>query len=159
MGKVFAAALLAASVVVSASAQDLVGARGFVANLYVKRTNARNFNFASPRILTADLYALVQNGRAALDYDPLCQCRSNDGLSAQVLSVSGSDRKALVRVLLRFDADRMAPPQRVTLVVARSSLAGWKVDDIQSARLPSLKAWLLRRQRGAGRTVGIARAR
>lgn len=159
MGKAFAAVLLAASALASASAQDLVGARGFVANLYIRRTSDKFFNYASPRLLTADLYALVQDAGTALDYDPLCQCRSNDGLSAQILSVSGNGKEALARVLLRFDADKIAPPQRVTLVLTRASLAGWKVADIQSARVPSLRAWLARRQSGAGRTVGIARAR
>lgn len=159
MGKVLAAALLAASMVVSASAQDLIGARGFVAGLYVRKTNDRYFNYSSPRILTAEFYALVQDSRGALDYDPLCQCRNNDGLSAQILSVSGNDKQALARVLLRFDADKIAPPQHVTLVLARASLAGWKVADIQSARIPSLKAWLLRRQGSARRDGGIARAR
>lgn len=156
MGKVFAAALLAASMVVSASAQDLIGARGFVAGLYVRKTNDRYFNYSSPRILTADLYALVQNGGAALGYDPLCQCRNNDGLSAEIRSVSGNDKQAVARVMLRFDADRLAPPQQVTLILTRVSLAGWKVADIQSARTPSLKAWLARRQ--SGRAGGIARA-
>ena len=159
MGKVLGAALLAASVVVSASAQDLIGARGFVAGLYVRKTNARHFNYASPRILTADLYALVQDSGAALDYDPLCQCRNNDGLSAEIRSVSGNDKQAVARVLLRFDADKIAPPQQLTLVLTRASLAGWKIADIQSRRIPSLKAWLARRQSGAKRAGGIARAR
>ena len=158
MGKLLAAVLLAASMVVSASAQDLIAARGFVAGLYVRKTNDRYFNYSSPRILTADLYALVQDGGAALGYDPLCQCRNNDGLSAQILSVSGNNKQAIARVLLRFDADKIAPSQRVTLVLTRASLAGWKVADIQSARIPSLKAWLVRRQSGAGRAAGIARA-
>ena len=158
MGKLLAAVLLAASVVVSASAQDLIAARGFVAGLYVRKTNDRYFNYSSPRILTADLYALVQDGGAALGYDPLCQCRNNDGLSAQILSVSGNNKQAIARVLLRFDADKIAPSQRVTLVLTRASLAGWKVADIQSARIPSLKAWLVRRQSGAARAAGIARA-
>jgi hypothetical protein len=159
VGKAFAAALLAAAMAVSAAAQDLIGARGFVANLYVRKTNDRYFNAFSPRILTADLYALVQDGKGALDNDPLCQCRSNDGLSAQIVSVSGNNDRAIVRVLLRFDADRVAPPQRVALVLTRIPLAGWKIADIQSARIPSLKAWLARRQAGAGRAAGIARAR
>jgi len=158
VGKLLAAVLLAASVVVSASAQDLIAARGFVAGLYVRKTNDRYFNYSSPRILTADLYALVQDSGAALGYDPLCQCRNNDGLSAQILSVSGNNKQAIARVLLRFDADKIAPSQRVTLVLTRASLAGWKVADIQSARIPSLKAWLVRRQSGAGRAAGIARA-
>ena len=155
----FAAALLAAAVAVSAAAQDLIGARGFVAGLYVRKTHDNNFTYASPRVLTADFYALVQGGGAALDYDPLCQCRNNDGLSAQILSVTGNDKQAVARVLLRFDADKLAPPQQLTLMLARAPLAGWKVADIRSARLPSLKAWLIRRQNSAGRTGGIARAR
>jgi len=158
VGKIFAAVLLAAVVVASAAAQDLIGARGFVAGLYVRKTHDNHFSYASPRILSADLYALVQGG-PALDHDPLCQCKSNDGLSAQILSVSGTDKQAIARVLLRFDADKIAPPKQVTLVLTRVALAGWKVTDIQSARLPSLKAWLAGRQRDLGRGPGIARAR
>jgi hypothetical protein len=151
------AVLLAACGAVPLTAQDLVGARGFVAQLYIKRTHNRHFSFASPRILTADLYDLVQRGGGSLDYDPLCQCKSNDGLSAQIMSVSGTDNQAVARLLLRFDADRVDPPQRVTLMLRRAALAGWKIADIQSARIPSLKAWLERRQPKSGRAAGIAR--
>ena len=157
MGKLFVAAFLAASLVLPAVAKDLIGARGFVAGLYVRKTTVRNFTYSSPRVLTMELYALTQNG-PALDYDPLCQCRSNDGLSAQIVSVTGNDSQALVQVLLRFDADKAAPRQRVALVLARAPLAGWKVADIQSARVPSLKAWLARHQRGNTRSIGIAGA-
>jgi len=155
VGKLFLAALLAASLVLPAVAKDLIGARGFVAGLYVRKTTVRNFTYSSPRVLTMELYALAQNG-PALDYDPLCQCRSNDGLSAQIVSVTGNDSQALVQVLLRFDADKAAPRRRVTLVLARAPLAGWKVADIQSARVPSLKAWLVRHERGNMRSTGIA---
>jgi len=145
------AALLAASMSLPVTAADLVGARGFVAGLYIKKTTNRNFSYSSPRVLTAELYGLVQNAGAPLDYDPLCVCRSNDGLSAQIVSISGDDSQAVARLLLRFDADKIAPPQRVTLVLTRIPLSGWKVADIQSARLPSLKAWLVRRGGGGGR--------
>lgn len=159
MGKIYVAAFLAASLAVPLAADNLVGARGFVAQLYIKKTTSKYFNLASPRILTADLYDLMQNGGSGLDYDPLCQCKNNDGLSAQILSVDGTGNQAVARLLLRFDADRIAPPQRVTLLLTRAPLAGWKIADIQSARLPSLRAWLERRQRGVGRAAGIARAR
>ena len=159
MGKVLVAALLAACLAVPAMTQNLLGARTFVAQLYIKKTNDRHFRFASPRILTADLFDLVQDGAAGLDYDPLCQCRSNDGLSAQLVSVTGNEDRAVARLLLRFDADKVAPPQRLSLILSRTPLVGWKIADVQSARIPSLKAWLERRRRGAGRAVGIARAR
>jgi len=158
VGRILVAALLAASMVLPVAAQDLIGARGFVASLYVKKTTSKSFNYSSPRVLTADLYALTQHAGAALDYDPLCQCRDNDGLSAQILTISGNDKQAVARLLLRFDADRIAPPQRLTLMLTRSSLAGWKISDIQTARMPSLKAWLERRQHNGGRVSGIAQA-
>lgn len=159
MGKKCVAALLAACMAMPATAGDVVGARGFVAGLYVKKTVDRHFTYFSPRVLTAELYALAQDGGAALDYDPLCQCRSNDGLSAQIISVTDGDRQAAAQVLLRFDADKAAPSQRITLMLMRVPLAGWKIADIQSARIPSLKAWLLRRQRGDARPAGIAHNR
>lgn len=136
----------------------MLGARSFVAQLYIKKTNDPKFSLVSPRLLTADLYALAQTGMAGLDYDPLCQCRSNDGLSAQILSVAGTNKQTVAKLLLRFDADRASPPQRVTLILKRAPLVGWKLADIQSARLPSLKAWLERRSRGRARPAGIARA-
>jgi len=158
VGKILGGALLAACIAMPLAAQDLLGARTFVAQLYIKETNNRHFSFVSPRLLTADLYDLAQGSAADIGYDPLCQCRSNDGLSAQILSVVGTDKQAVARLLLRFDADRAAPPERVTLLLTRVSLAGWKIADIQSARMPSLKAWLQKRQRGGGRPPGIARA-
>ncbi len=158
MGKVVGAALLAAVLATPLAAQTIMSARTFVAQLYIKKTNDRNFSLVSPRLMTADLYALAQGGMAGLDYDPLCQCRSNDGLSAQILSVAGTNDQAVAKLLLRFDADRASPPQRVTLMLKRTPLVGWKLADIQSGRLPSLKAWLERRQRGGSRAAGIARA-
>jgi hypothetical protein len=144
--------------VLPASAQDIIGARGFVAGLYINKTNSRSFSYASQRVLTADLYGLVQNASATPDYDPLCSCTNNDGLSAQILSVTGNDKQAVAQVLLRFDADRAAPSQRLTLVLTRASLAGWKIADIKSTRMPSLRAWFVRHQRRAPGS-GIARVR
>jgi hypothetical protein len=141
------AVLVAVGLAGSAESADLLGARGFVAQLYVKKTTDRHFRFSSPRVLTAELYDLVQAGGSALDYDPLCQCRDNDGLSAQILSVTGEGNQATARVRLHFAGDRALPSQHVTLRLTRS-LAGWKLADLQSARLPSLKAWLQRRARG-----------
>lgn len=159
MGKLFVAVLLAASWAMPLAAGDVLGARGFVAHIYVKKTNDRHFDFASPRILTADLYALAQANAVRLNYDPLFQCRSNDGLSAQIVSVSGNDKRAIARMLLRFDADRLAPPQRLALILTRAPLAGWKIADIQSSRIPSLKAWLEKPGGASGRPVGVARRR
>jgi hypothetical protein len=154
VGKLLGAALLAAGLTVSASAQDLIGARSFVAQIYIKATNNRHFEFASLKLLTPDLYDLVQRGSqggktGGLDYDPICQCQDNDGLSAQILSVTGTDNKAVAQVLLRFDADRIAPPKKLTFLLTRAPLAGWKIADIQTARVPSLKAWLMRRGGGS----------
>jgi len=147
---------LAASLVLPAAAADLIGARGFVASLYVRKTADRHFVYSSPRVLTMELYALAQNGGAALGYDPICQCRNNDGLSAQIVSVTGDDRQAIAQLLLRFDAGKVAPPQHVTLILTRAPLAGWKIADIRSARIPSLKAWLQRRQFPGGSSAGLA---
>jgi hypothetical protein len=133
--------LLAAALAAPAPAQEQVAARGFLAHVYVAKTSGRYFNFASPRLLTPDLYDLVQRRGDALENDPLCQCRDNDGLSAEILSVTGTANQAVARVLLRYDGT--APPQRVTLMLRRSA-AGWKIADIASARVPSLKARLAR---------------
>ncbi|HMI18068.1 MAG TPA: hypothetical protein VK533_00855 [Sphingomonas sp.] len=156
MGKLLGAALLAAGLAVSAAAQDVIGARTFVAQIYIKATHNRHFGFASLKLLTPDLYDLVQRGSrggktGGLDYDPICQCKDNDGLSAQILSVTGTENKAVAQVLLRFDADRIAPSKKLTFVLTRAPLAGWKIADIQTARVPSLRAWLLRRGGGGRR--------
>lgn len=158
MGKSGVAVLVAAMVVLPVSAQDIIGARGFVAGLYINKTNSRSFSYASQRVLTADLYGLVQNASATPGYDPLCLCNNNDGLSAQILSVTGNGKQAVAQVLLRFDADRVAPSQRLTLVLTRASLAGWKIADMKSTRMPSLRAWLVRHQRRAPGS-GIAHVR
>jgi hypothetical protein len=156
VGKLLGAALLAAGLAASALAQDVIGARTFVAQIYIKAMNNPRFGFASLKLLTPDLYNLVQRGTqggktGGLDYDPICQCQDKDGLSAQILSVTGTKNKAIAQVLLRFDADRIAPPKRLTFVLTRAPLAGWKIADIQTARVPSLKAWLMRRGGGGGR--------
>lgn len=150
MGRAYFAAMLAMGLAVSACAQDLLGARTFVAQIYTKATNNRHFSFVSPRLLTRELYELAQRGgdRGGLDYDPLCQCKNNDGLSAQILSVAAMGNEAVARVRLRFDAVRPPPQQDVTLRLVRAPLAGWKIADIQTQRMASLKAWLVGRGEG-----------
>lgn len=151
MGKRLFAALLGASLVVStALAADMIGARTFVAQIYLKATNDKHFNLVSQRLLAPDLYGLVQRDSAGgriggLEYDPICQCQDNDGLSAQILSVAVSGDRALARVLLRFDGSHPPPPRRLTLLLVRTPLAGWKIADIQTQRVPSLKSLLARR--------------
>jgi hypothetical protein len=134
---------------------DAIGARTFVAQLYRKAVSDRHFTFNSPRLLAPDFYDLAQRsgagGNGRLDYDPVCQCRGNDGLSAQILSLAVSGDRAVASVLLQFDGPRPSLPQRVTLVLTRVPLAGWKIADIQTPRVPSLKALLARY---AGRTPG-----
>lgn len=127
-------------------ADELIGARGFVAHTYVKRTKGHAFRFSSPQLLAPDLYQLVQlDGGRRLIYDPLCQCKDNDGLSAEILSVTGTSRLAVAHVRLRFDG--IATVQHVTLMVTRSA-AGWKITDIRSSQIPSLKAWLAQKSGG-----------
>jgi hypothetical protein len=46
-----------------------------------------------------------------------------------------------------FDAIRQPPPPSVTLPLVCAPLVGWKIADIQTQRLPSLKAWLAPRSR------------
>ena len=149
VGKPFIAALLAAGLAAAAPAGDVLGAQAFVAELYNKAIHNPRFSFASPRLLTPDLYDLVQRRGSptmtALDYDPVCLCQGNDGLSAQILSVTGSGDRAVAQVLLRIDAPKPPPAKRVTLVLARAPLAGWKIADVQTREMPSLRAWLARR--------------
>ena len=151
MGKKIVAALAAMSLVTAAAAEDAAAPRTFIAHLYQKATRDRRFTYASPRLLTADLYDLAQrgtnDGKAAgpLGYDPVCQCRDSDGLSAQILSITVSGDRAVAQVMLRFDAPHPPPPQRVTLVLTRAPLVGWKIADIQTSRVPSLRAFLARR--------------
>ena len=153
MGKLLGVALSAMGLAVSAAAQDVISARTFVAQIYIKATNDRHFGFASPKLLTSDLYDLVRGGgngrRGGLGHDPICHCRDNDGLSAQILSVAGTGNSATAQVLLRFDGDRLAPPKRLTLVLRRAPLVGWKVADIQTVQVPSLREWLARRKSSA----------
>ena len=148
MGKRFLAVLLAAGFGSSVQASNALEARAFVAQLYVKAVTDRHFNFMSPRLLAPDFYGLVQRGGSGsnglLDYDPICQCRDNDGLSARIQSLAVSGDRAIASVLLQFDGDHPLPPQRVTLVLTRAPLVGWKIADIQTARVPSLKTLLAR---------------
>ena len=133
---------------VPAVAQEQLEARGFVAHTYVKKTASRGFRFASPRLLTSELYDLVVRDRGRnLDYDPLCQCRDPDGLSAQVISVTGNRRQAVAQIILRYDGH--ARENRVTLLILRTT-AGWKIADVGSARTRSLKTWLAHKQRAEG---------
>lgn len=156
MGTRFIAALLIGGLFAAASAKTTIGPQTFVAQLYQRATRDPHFSYASPRILTADLFDLVQrdanSGKkiGAMAYDPICQCRDNDGLSAQIISITVSGDRAIAQVMLRFDAMPSPPPQRVTLLLTRTPLVGWKVADIRTSRIPSLRALLTRRASARG---------
>jgi hypothetical protein len=79
-------------------------------------------------------------------------CQNNDGPSAQILSVTGSADHALAQVLLRIDWSKPPPPKRVTLALTLASLAGWKIADVQTREIPSLTAWLVRRNAARSRS-------
>ena len=150
MGKKLIVALAAAGLFAPAPAENSAGPRTFVAQVYQRATRDRHFSYASLRLLTPDLYDLVQHGgggkaRGPLDYDPICQCQDNDGLSAQIVSIAVSGDRAVAQIMLRFDAVPSPPPQRVTLILTRTPLVGWKIADIQTSRVPSLRAMLGRR--------------
>jgi len=153
VGKPFVAALFAAGLAAAVSAENVLGAQAFVAELYNKAIHNPRFSFASPRLLSSDFYELVlRSGGPMRDFDPVCQCRTNDGLSAQIVSVTGSADRALAHVLLRIDSPKPPPPKRVTLVLTRASLTGWKIADVQTREIPSLRARLVRRNAARSRS-------
>jgi len=147
-----AAALLAATAV---EAQDLVGARAFVARLYAhypipdRKPMFEPLGKDATSVFDASLLHLIREDTrlaggevGALDSDPLCECQDDSGMTSQITDVHvDGPMRAKATVVLRFSA--ASPPEIVEHTLDLVEVAGhWRIHDIHTKDTPSLRDYL-----------------
>jgi len=90
-------------------------------------------------LIRRDIRMTPKGDVGKLDFDPICGCQDSDGLAVAKLQVyTSSEGRSDVVVLLHFAG---TDTQRITLRLLQAN-AGWRVDDIGTKDLPSLRKYL-----------------
>ena len=139
----------------AAGAAD-TGPQAFLAGLYAHYPvagRARAFDPVGPaaaQVFDAPLVALIRrdqrNARGevgALDGDPLCDCQDDAGMTWRIAGVvpQGAD-KAVARVRLTFPQTPRPRTDDLTFQLVKTA-AGWRIHDIASPDIPSLRGLFL----------------
>ena len=135
-------------------AQDIPAARAFVQKLYsayehpASQSDPDVLGKSASRIFSPSLLQLIRRSEARtpkgdappLDGDPICDCQDPDGLHLVALAVNPVDSiHASAVATLRFPGE--SKPSIVTLSLLATP-AGWRVDDVATADMPSLRKFL-----------------
>lgn len=130
------------------------GARSFTQAIYARysrvqgagpdflRQDGRNvFSPTLFRLIKSDVEATPQGFAGRLDFDPICSCQDPDGLRVETITVDPpKNHFVLTTVVLRY-SDSSTKTVRLILVFTKD---GWRVDDVGSATVPSLRKFLSR---------------
>ena len=75
-----------------------------------------------------------------LDFDPICNCQDSEGLQLKALAVANADAThASALATLTFPSE--PKPRTVEFFLLRTT-AGWRIDDIKTSDIPSLRKFL-----------------
>jgi Protein of unknown function (DUF3828) len=75
-----------------------------------------------------------------LDFDPICNCQDPAGLQLAALAVTNADAThASGLATLKFPGE--PKPRTVQFFLLRTA-AGWRIDDIKTSDIPSLRKFL-----------------
>jgi hypothetical protein len=148
-----------------ALASDSSGPMRFLAALYGHYPVAGHtqpfdvLGAAAPTVFHPSLLALIEtdqnlakDGVGALDGDPICDCQDDSGMRFRIASVRAEGFGRATAVVVISSAND-APPNPITIDLARTD-AGWRIYDIHSADLPSLRTLLIQSNRDAAKDAG-----
>jgi hypothetical protein len=136
----------------AASAQTGAQAEGFVRKIYAgyhRSASSREPDYLgkdAPLVFSPSLLALIRKDRrkakgeiGTLDFDPICACQDADGLALSGVTIR-SDKygRAVANVSLQY---RQPAIKRLELELLWTP-AGWRIDDISSMEVPSLRKLL-----------------
>ena len=100
-------------------------------------------------LLREDARLTPKGDVGAIDGDPFCDCQDDAGLKVKVGAVSLTDPShATARVDLRFTEERPQETRRVDLDLVDVH-GHWRVYDVKTKDLPSLRALLVQSNRTA----------
>jgi hypothetical protein len=153
------AAILASPI----AAAEPAGARSFLARLYSHyphREGGPIFDAAgrsAPQVFDPALVALIRDSdrltpegdAPPLDGDPICDCQDAEGMRAKIGAIRATGRtSATARVDITFAAVKPPEVRRLNFDLVQSR-GQWRVHDIHSKDMPSLRAFLIQANREA----------
>ncbi len=153
------AALLASP----ARAAEPTGVRSFLVKLYAHyphRRGAPVFDAtgrSAPEVFDPALVTLIHDSSRLtpegdappLDGDPICDCQDSEGLSARIGAIRATGQSAAsARVDIIFAAVKPAELRHLDFDLVQSH-GQWRVHDIHSKDMPSLRAFLIQANREA----------
>jgi hypothetical protein len=128
-------------------------AESFVRDLYRREahtTKADREAFAGHRgaeaIYSPSLLALIRRDARAtpkgdvgkLDFDPVCSCQDSDGITLEALQIMPTDPSHGRAVVTLFPAGSNQRKVTLKLVLLPQ---GWRIDDMESNKTPSLRKY------------------
>jgi hypothetical protein len=135
-------------------AQGKDGARNFAQAIYARYSRVQGSgpdflrqdgkNVFSPtlfRLIKRDVEATPQGFAGQLDFDPICSCQDPDGLRVESITVDPAKGHFFFTTVILHYSDSTAKTVRLTLVFTKD---GWRVYDVGSATVPSLRKFLSR---------------
>jgi hypothetical protein len=158
-----AAAVSAALLAIPASAVEPAGAQSFLTGLYSHypyRRGAPIFDAAgrsAPQVFDPALVTLIRDSERLtpdgdappLDGDPICDCQDSAGMKSRIGAVRATGRAtASGRVDITFAAVKPPEVRRLDFDLVQSR-GQWRVHDIHSKDMPSLRAFLIQANREA----------
>ena len=153
----------AALLATSASAAEPVGARTFLARLYSHyphRAGTPAFDAtgkSAPQVFDPSLATLIRDSdrltpegdAPPLDGDPICDCQDADGMRAKIGTIRATGpASATAQVEITFAAAKPPEVRRLAFDLVQSH-GQWRVHDIHSKDMPSLRAFLAQANREA----------
>jgi hypothetical protein len=129
-----------------AADSDRNGAEQFIEQAYRQHGDQRAFPnlFAPPlrSLILRDQRAAASGDESELDYDPICQCQDNAGLTYRIISTQIGPSDATVVVANHFK-EKPAREVQVTYRLTRA-WGSWLIADVETHDVKSLSAWLRR---------------
>jgi hypothetical protein len=159
----FACAVMACAVVLGspARAADVAGARIFLTRLYARypaRSGARPFDplgQSAAAVFDPSFVALLREDArltpagdvGAIDWDPICGCQDDEGMTARIGAIRPAGAAAATALVdVRFPGVKTADRIELDLIVDRGQ---WRIHDIRTRDVPSLRADLIKSNRAA----------
>lgn len=135
-------------------AQGVADSKAFVQAIITHYDACGNSNCSSALEnlgwFSPSLRSLIERDRRAnpgfvgkLDFDPVCSCQDPDGVKVVNLRISAENQgRALAAMTFRFPQ----PTARTVVLELLSTREGWRIDDVSTSDVPSLRAYLKGKQ-------------
>lgn len=144
----------------ASQAQDLSDAHAFVARIYAHYPVADRPHPFDPlgkderSVFDASLIGLIAEDQrlahgevGALDGDPLCDCQDDGGLSFTVGPTTADGPLGAIVEVTRRDPNATPPEIEKINIVLRWVSGAWRIHDVGSPNMSSLRAFLLKANR------------